>query len=119
VDQNVSLCDLFATLCDLCGIETPPGLDSRSLRPLLEGQNADDRPDEAISQWNETHLMVKQGALKYEAHEGCGEVLFDLAADPTERQNFAADPAYRSEMNRVRERARELKPELVASASRV
>ena len=38
IDENVNLCDLFATLCDLCGISTPPGLDSRSLAPLLQGR---------------------------------------------------------------------------------
>ena len=37
VTQNVNLCDLFATLCDLVGIPTPEGLDSRSLAPLCRG----------------------------------------------------------------------------------
>lgn len=41
VKQNVNLCDLFATICDLAGVPTPDGLDSRSLVPLLEGDSSD------------------------------------------------------------------------------
>ena len=37
ISENVNLCDLFATLCDLADIPTPSGLDSRSLAGLLRG----------------------------------------------------------------------------------
>ena len=39
VDKNVSTCDIFATLCELTGLEIPAGLDSRiiMLRRLPDG----------------------------------------------------------------------------------
>lgn len=47
VTENVNLCDLFATLCDLAALETPAGLDSRSLLPLAAAgePGAGDRAD--------------------------------------------------------------------------
>lgn len=104
VDENVSLCDLYATLCDLAGIETPGGLDSRSLVPLLEGAGEDWR-NEAVSQMGRAHVMVKQDDLKYQYYgEGIPEVLFDLALDPGETGNLATDPAYAPAMRHFRDR---------------
>ena len=37
IEQNVSLVDLFPTLCDLVDIPAPDELDGRSLVPLIEG----------------------------------------------------------------------------------
>ena len=36
--------DIFPTACDLLGLETPPSLHGRSLRPLLEGRSRKPRP---------------------------------------------------------------------------
>ncbi len=65
VDENVNLCDLFATLCDLAGLTIPEGLDSRSLVPLMLGNNAT-WINESISQFNREHVMIKQDCLKYQ-----------------------------------------------------
>ncbi|MFW5803447.1 MAG: sulfatase-like hydrolase/transferase, partial [Verrucomicrobiota bacterium] len=59
VDENVNLCDLYATLCDLAGLEIPPGLDSRSLAPLLRGETTDWN-NETISQMGKNHVMIKR-----------------------------------------------------------
>ena len=37
-DECVSLVDLFPTLCEMLGIDIPPGVQGRSLWPLLTGQ---------------------------------------------------------------------------------
>ncbi|HEY6739384.1 MAG TPA: sulfatase-like hydrolase/transferase [Actinopolymorphaceae bacterium] len=97
VDVNVNLCDLYSTLCDLAGLEPPDGLDSRSLVGLLKGDEsaAADWDDESVSHFGETNLMIKQGSLKYQYYgEAMPEVLFDLAADPSETQDFIDDPTY-------------------------
>jgi choline-sulfatase len=108
VTQNVNLCDLFATLCDLAGLETPTGLDSRSLAPLLRG-NASGWNNESISQMNASQVMIKQDALKYQYYGDDGpEVLFDLEADPAETRNVADDPEYAAAMHRFRRRLAEL-----------
>ncbi|MGH3585013.1 MAG: sulfatase-like hydrolase/transferase [Pseudonocardia sp.] len=108
VAHNVSLCDLFATLCELTGVLVPDGLDSRSVVPLMRGNPAQ-WDDEAISQFDGTRLMIKRGSLKYQfyGHEG-PEVLFDLGIDPGEVRNLAAEPDYAPMMTAFRRRRDEL-----------
>lgn len=108
VDENVNLCDLFATLCDLAEIETPEGLDSRSMVPLLRGETAN-WSNESVSQMGHQHLMIKRDHLKYQYYgEDIPEVLFDLEKDPREKTNVAEDPAYGEAMSRFRVRLAEL-----------
>ena len=108
VHENVNLCDLFATLCDLAGIPAPPGLDSRSLGPLLEG-DSDGWDNESISQFNDNHLMIKRDHLKYQYYgSDLPEILFDLARDPQETINFIDDPDYADGVSQFRQRCAEL-----------
>ena len=125
VTENVNLCDLFATLCDLCGIPAPDGLDSRSLTPLLRGEKSDWK-NETISQYG-NHLMIKWDHLKYQfygpqpevlpadpGYRACPhdsdntEVLFDLKNDPGELQNWIDDSKYADIIARFRNRCVEL-----------
>ncbi len=108
VDANVNLCDLFATLCDLCDLPVPAGLDSRSLVPLM----TDGQPywrNESVSQFGADHVMIKQDHLKYQYYGADGtEVLFDLKVDPGEDENVLDDPAYAEVVARFRARLAEL-----------
>ena len=104
VDETVSLCDLFATLADLAGLPIPPGLDSRSLVPLMRGDTAGWR-GEAVSQFGTTNMMIVRGRLKYQYYgEDMPEVLFDLERNPGETVNYAQDPAYAEAMAGFRRR---------------
>ncbi|MFW5857367.1 MAG: sulfatase-like hydrolase/transferase [Planctomycetota bacterium] len=104
VDENVSLCDLFATLCDLAGLAIPDGLDSRSLAPLLRGESVA-WDNEAVAQMGREHVMIKHDALKYQYYgPRVPEVLFDLDADPGETRNVLDDPAYADAVVRFRAR---------------
>ncbi len=108
IQENVNLCDLFATLCELCDIPMPEGTDSRSLVPLLNG-NSSNWDNETISQFRGTNLMIKQDHLKYQYYgEEMPEVLFDLKKNPDEDTNFINDPAYKKEIERFRKRRAEL-----------
>jgi len=111
VTKNVSLCDLFATLCDLAGIPCQPGLDSRSLVPLLGG-NASNWSNEVVSQIrrrHRDHVMIKQDHLKYQYYgEDVPEVLFDLSSDPGEIYNVIGDPKYASALRSLRSRLADL-----------
>jgi choline-sulfatase len=108
VEQNVNLCDLFATLCDLAGLPVPGGLDSRSLKPLLAGTSTGWN-NETISQFGKTNLMIKRDSLKYQYYgPGMPEVLFDLEANPEETINFAEDGRYSAAMAAFRRRCAEL-----------
>jgi choline-sulfatase len=122
VAENVTLCDLYATLCDLADLPVPDGLDSRSLVSLLAGETDrwhDAYDNEAVSQGvgngsvkggvDTDHLMIKQDDLKYCYYgERFDEVLFDLERDPEERTNYASDPDYADALARFRERRGEL-----------
>jgi choline-sulfatase len=108
VSENVNLCDLFATLCDLAGLETPGGLDSRSLVPLLRGETAGWN-NESVSQLGKDHLMIKRDDLKYQYYgEDVPEVLFDLGKDPHEMENVAEAPEYAGQLSAFRARLAEL-----------
>jgi choline-sulfatase len=108
VDENVNLCDMFATLCDLAGLKIPDGLDSRSLWPLLHGV-AENWSNETVSQMGGSHVMIKQGHLKYQYYgEDIPEVLFDLERDTREIENVAGSPEYADDMRRFRARLSEL-----------
>jgi choline-sulfatase len=114
VHENVNLCDLFATLCDLTGIPAPEGLDSRPLTPLLAGSSetwlaAGPWRNETVSHFGQKNLMVKWDQLKYQYYgTDMPEVLFDLERDPKERVNFVDDPVYASELEKFRQRRNQL-----------
>ena len=108
VPENVNLCDLFATLCDLAGIPAPTGLDSRTLTPLMSGQSGAWN-NETVSQFKETDLMIKRDQLKYQYYgPDLPEILFDLERDSRERTNFIDHPDYASDVAEFRRRCAEL-----------
>lgn len=107
--ENVNLCDLFATLCDLAEIPIPDDLDSRSLVPLLENQQAASWNNESISQYYKDQLMIKWDHLKYQYYgEDLPEVLFDLKRDPGETTNYIEDPSYQDILKKFRVRRGQL-----------
>lgn len=104
IEENVNLCDLFATLCALTGIPAPAGLDSRSLMPLLRGERVS-WSDESIAQFGPDNLMIKRRQLKYQYYGAAmPEVLFDLHANPHESTDYLADPAYADDLTWFRAR---------------
>ena len=107
IKENVSLCDLFATLCELADIPEPVGLDSRSLVPLIGG-HASDWDNEVLSQFG-NYLMIKRGHLKYQYYgNDIEEVLFDLDRDPSENTNVLLHSAYQQDVQSFRDRAKDL-----------
>ena len=107
IQENVSLVDLFPTLCDIANVPIPDGLDGHSLVPLMEGQTdgwANEVYCELYSHQHGPSAMVKQDDLKYFRFEGKGwpEQLFDLAIDPEEMYNLIDDPSYAADLRRLR-----------------
>lgn len=92
--------DIYPTLVELCGLSEPPGLDGRSLAPLVTNPDAKwNHP--AYTIWieggrNPTGYSVRTAKWRYTEYDGPrgGVVLFDEAADPDEMKNLADDPQY-------------------------
>ena len=101
----VELIDLYPTLVELTGLEPPPGIEGRSLVPLLDDPESAWKPA-AYSQLtlgrNEGR-SVRTKDLRYTEWSGEQRLveLFDHASDPTERIDRAADPAFADDRRRL------------------
>jgi arylsulfatase A-like enzyme len=98
--------DLYATLCELAGVRAPPGIESRSLRPLLAAGVAPVRED-LCAAYMDCQRMVVDGRWKMIVYRvgGVERVqLFDLEADPDEGRDLAADPSHGARLAALRAR---------------
>lgn len=110
----VEAVDIYPTLCELCGLTPPEGLQGDSLVPLLNNPQAPwDKPAFTVSgSGNKLKgIAVRTDKFRYAtfAGEDGGEMLFDETADPHEQRNLAADPAFatvRSDLSRLVEEFR-------------
>lgn len=106
VREGVSLIDLPPTLLALAGLGAPSSMRGKSMQQLAQG-NVTDWPDEVFFQISESHTGrgVRTREWKYAVvapyengvdHAGSDvyheAFLYNLAADPYERNNRVADP---------------------------
>jgi len=119
--------DVAPTLLDLAGIDPGSVMQGRSLAPLALGERVDDwRQD-----WFYEHDLdpgdgyipriegIRSDRWKYIRYldpASDRESLFDLANDPLELDDRAADPRQRETLDRLRGRWRELRRAVAASA---
>lgn len=112
----VSGVDLAPTLCDCAGIDPPPGMRGRSLRPLLEGKTS----------WPDRFLVgeiapnagrfVRTRRYKYVTFTGDPvRQLFDLERDPGETRNLVTDPQFASVLEEHQRLLREWESRLDAA----
>jgi arylsulfatase A-like enzyme len=99
-DALISSVDIYPTLLELCGIESLPHTQGRSLMPLIDG-TAD------LSDWQEAYgeffgqrfmysqRIVWNGNWKYVFTPGGIDELYNLAKDPLEEKNLANNNEYR------------------------
>ncbi len=93
----VELVDLYPTLADLCGLEAPPYLDGKSLRPVLDDVTATVKPAAytQVTHGNVTGFSARSERWHYIEwdHGRQGRQLYDTQADPQELRNLVGDPA--------------------------
>lgn len=88
VDHPASILDLTATWLDYAGAAPLPGMDSRTLRPVLEAR-ANNSRDVALSAFGSWRLAF-DGRFKLIRGEAESDLLYDLKDDPQESVNLAA-----------------------------
>ena len=93
----VSLMDLYPTLTELTGLETPGHVEGTSLVPLLEDPTAaSDRT--VLTTFGYRNHAVTGARYRYLTYTDGSEELYDLQTDPNEWTNRADDP----ELSRVK-----------------
>ncbi|GAB2622220.1 sulfatase family protein [Pseudactinotalea suaedae] len=109
VPDLISHFDLGATILELAGVEQLPGVSARSLMPALLGQEWTGRDvvfaeqaRDGIQRESEMMTMTYDGRWKLVSFSDADDgQLFDLVADPQERQNLWDDGAHAHEKERL------------------
>ncbi|MBM3979919.1 MAG: sulfatase [Planctomycetes bacterium] len=102
--------DLYPTLCELCGLKPPAGLQGHSLKPLLnDAKTKWEHPAFTVA-GNAKNLGVAVRTDKYRYAEWNGgkngAMLFDETTDPNERKNLADDPKFADVRKRLADLAK-------------
>jgi N-acetylglucosamine-6-sulfatase len=108
IERLVLSLDVAPTLLDAAGLLTPPGMQGRSVLPLVTDAAAPWRDAFAYSYWFEppyptpTQRALRSERWKYVEYEDRPPELFDLREDPQELRNLAgrADPKRLAELRR-------------------
>jgi len=114
----VELLDLYPTLTDLCGLETPHHVEGISLRPLVEGTAetvkdyattqhprpaypAKGMPPEVMGYSYRTSRYRMTEWVDFKSQQPVAHELYDYDRDPDETQNVYYDPRYQKTRERL------------------
>jgi arylsulfatase A-like enzyme len=89
-DAEVGLVDVLPTACRILGVECPPGMEGRSLVPLLAGACRDRWPQVSFADFLDGQRSARAGRYKL-IYRGLAKTLFDLAEDPDETRDLSDD----------------------------
>ena len=92
-DVPVSLMDLYPTLTELAGLETPTHVEGDSLVPLLKNPRAPWERDAVVTTFGYRNHAVTGHRYRYITYSDGSEELYDIQTDPNEWTNRADDPA--------------------------
>lgn len=101
--------DLYPTLADLAGLETPDTVDGESLASVIEA-DADGPRDSVFTAYSDTQRAVTTDRYKLIENFPDAErrtQLFDVEADPAETEDLSEDPDHADDLERLRNRLAE------------
>lgn len=102
-DALVYLLDLFPTVCELVNAAPPPGVDGKSLVPIVRG-NASSVRDTLFLIYRDVQRAVRDDRWKLIVYPQVQRTqLFDLQTDPWEMHDLSADPAQSDRINRLQQ----------------
>lgn len=108
LDGLCYLIDIYPTLCDLIGVDTPESVEGQSLLPMIEGDGKG--RSSLVFAMTEFQRAIRDGDMKLieTAVKGTRMTqLFDLARDPWEMKNLANEPEHAGTLERLRRSLRE------------
>ena len=86
------LYEVYPTLCDLTGIPVPPGLDAKSLEPVIQGKEPAIRTA-LFTAYQNSQRSIRDARWKLIRYPGIDKTqLFDLLDDPHEMNDLAGKP---------------------------
>ena len=112
-DAFCYLLDIFPTLCDLVDVPIPDSVEGKSLVPAM--REGDRIRDTLAFAYRDIQRSVRDERYKLIEYVVKGEQttqLFDLQADPWERNNLADDPGHATRLRRLRRELLRWKVEL-------
>jgi len=96
------LLDLYPTLCAVGGARLPEGVEGSDLLPVVRGERPAVR-DSLFTLYRDSQRAVTDGRWKLIRYPKIDvTLLFDLVADPHERNDLAADPAHAEKLSHLR-----------------
>lgn len=98
-DAFAYLFDVFPTICELVGLPIPPGLEGKSLAPIIR-QERDSVRDTIFLAYKDLQRAVRRGRWKLIRYPQIDKTqLFDLETDPYETKDLAGLDAHAGEVN--------------------
>lgn len=119
-DKMVLNVDIAPTILDLAGVKSPYKMHGQSMKPLLEGEEADWRKDWLYEyfEFPAVHMVRKQRGIRTERYklihyfeEPQEFELYDLQSDPDELDNLYGKPQYAELTAKLKARMEELRDE--------
>ncbi|MDG1873104.1 MAG: sulfatase [Mariniblastus sp.] len=98
--EAVSLINIYKTLGEMAGIESPAYVDGESLVPQLrEPSTPIELP--AITTWGRGNYTVRDDKWRYTRYFDGGEELYNHSSDPQEWNNLAADLTHQARIKEM------------------
>ena len=93
------------TILDYCGVQTPPVMQGRSFRPLLE-QGCYEARRSAYMEYRRpfgpSHKTVRTHEYWYSTNNAGGEMLFDLRGDPNQLRDVSKHTDHSDALHEMR-----------------